>query len=691
MLKMKKIFQSSLGSKSKARKPIGITHKRQNKLLKDRSILKINDINNSVLTSVPSKFKLAFGFKRKSPNNESISFPSFDSHSHSSSHIHSHSLSSSFSLPLYEKSNWKLLLNENYQKIMETIGIPTPNETQCRAIPFILKSNSQVYIGAETGSGKTLAYLVPIIHKIKMEEMETIQMKEIENQNQNHSKETIPTIENQNALNTFESNNFNENKNSPDFILSPSSKSFNFGKSGKGGGPKGIILVPTYELVNQTIEVAKQLAHHVKLRFRLLKSNMTNKEINHLFPMDLLISTPFMLQSFIQRGIINLIDTRHLVIDEADTLLSDDYLDSIQFILNSMNGKNGNLRENNFSLSIPSQSLLAINKNSNSNSNFQYTINKNSNLVTSNLGTNLADSTSSSSSLSTMILSSATMNIKIGKFIQKYWSNMNIITTNNFHHLNGTNCKFKFHFIGMEGRERKCQTILNNHSSLATIIFCNRSRTAERLHDWFTAANTGNQNENINESNLNSNSNFDSNFNPFLSVIPSVVHGLVPDHQRKVIMNKFRQGSIKHLITTDLNSRGIDTTFVDHVIMYDCPRNVMDFIHRAGRTARGENRFGLVSVIYGKKNKELVQFIKMSLRQNKSLAEPIRNKNTKKLNNKMERMNRMKEGGKMERKGKIYKEKSSISLKSSRNEKGKNNLNMKNMKNNLNLNRKNKK
>jgi superfamily II DNA/RNA helicase len=44
---------------------------------------------------------------------------------------------------------------------------------------------------------------------------------------------------------------------------------------------------------------------------------------------------------------------------------------------------------------------------------------------------------------------------------------------------------------------------------------------------------------------------------------------------------QFSDGEAQILISTDLASRGIDTVaMIDHVILYDFPQNVIDYIHR---------------------------------------------------------------------------------------------------------------
>jgi len=66
----------------------------------------------------------------------------------------------------------------------------------------------------------------------------------------------------------------------------------------------------------------------------------------------------------------------------------------------------------------------------------------------------------------------------------------------------------------------------------------------------------------------------------------SATHGDLEQDQRQVILNEFRTGSSRILITTDLLARGIDVHGVSLVINYDLPRNFEKYIHRIGRSGR---------------------------------------------------------------------------------------------------------
>jgi translation initiation factor 4A len=66
----------------------------------------------------------------------------------------------------------------------------------------------------------------------------------------------------------------------------------------------------------------------------------------------------------------------------------------------------------------------------------------------------------------------------------------------------------------------------------------------------------------------------------------SSMHGDMEQKEREVIMEEFRSGSSRVLITTDLLARGIDVQQVSLVINYDLPTNKENYIHRIGRSGR---------------------------------------------------------------------------------------------------------
>jgi superfamily II DNA/RNA helicase len=67
-----------------------------------------------------------------------------------------------------------------------------------------------------------------------------------------------------------------------------------------------------------------------------------------------------------------------------------------------------------------------------------------------------------------------------------------------------------------------------------------------------------------------------------------VLHGDMDQKERNRIMALFRQGTINTLIATDLAARGLDIPGVELVINFDVPRTGVHYIHRIGRTGRGD-------------------------------------------------------------------------------------------------------
>jgi ATP-dependent RNA helicase RhlE len=65
---------------------------------------------------------------------------------------------------------------------------------------------------------------------------------------------------------------------------------------------------------------------------------------------------------------------------------------------------------------------------------------------------------------------------------------------------------------------------------------------------------------------------------------------------RTAALDSFRQGQHRIMVATDIAGRGIDVPGIEHVINFDIPESVEDYIHRAGRTARAEAK-GTVSTI----------------------------------------------------------------------------------------------
>ncbi|PCJ56460.1 MAG: hypothetical protein COA79_18640 [Planctomycetota bacterium] len=64
------------------------------------------------------------------------------------------------------------------------------------------------------------------------------------------------------------------------------------------------------------------------------------------------------------------------------------------------------------------------------------------------------------------------------------------------------------------------------------------------------------------------------------------IHGDLPQYKRDKVLQDFKSGKFKYLVATDVASRGLHIDGITHVINFDLPDEVEDYIHRVGRTAR---------------------------------------------------------------------------------------------------------
>lgn len=65
-----------------------------------------------------------------------------------------------------------------------------------------------------------------------------------------------------------------------------------------------------------------------------------------------------------------------------------------------------------------------------------------------------------------------------------------------------------------------------------------------------------------------------------------VIHANKGQNTRINSINDFKDGNIRVLVATDVASRGIDVSEVSHVINFDVPIVIEDYVHRIGRTGR---------------------------------------------------------------------------------------------------------
>lgn len=188
------------------------------------------------------------------------------------------------------KLDKKLLLN-----LLEA-GFVEPTAVQCESIPVSLDLRDLIAC-APTGSGKTLAFLIPLVQKI---------------------------------LDSTEPNS-------------------------KNSGIKGLVISPTNELAVQTFEELQTLCRGKSLTIGVLSKQLASK-INHKVinsaKYDILISTPLRLIDAVKQGNAALSKVSHLVIDEADKLFDQGFVEQTDDILSHCT--NPAITKAMFSATIPS-------------------------------------------------------------------------------------------------------------------------------------------------------------------------------------------------------------------------------------------------------------------------------------------------------------------------------------------------
>jgi ATP-dependent RNA helicase RhlE len=86
------------------------------------------------------------------------------------------------------------------------------------------------------------------------------------------------------------------------------------------------------------------------------------------------------------------------------------------------------------------------------------------------------------------------------------------------------------------------------------------------------------------------------------------MHGGKEQADRLEVMKAFKSGEVKVLIATDISARGIDIPNVEYVVNYDLPDQVENYVHRVGRTGRG-NQKGLAVSFCSQEEKAILSEI----------------------------------------------------------------------------------
>lgn len=94
----------------------------------------------------------------------------------------------------------------------------------------------------------------------------------------------------------------------------------------------------------------------------------------------------------------------------------------------------------------------------------------------------------------------------------------------------------------------------------------------------------------------------------------TAIHSKKSQGARTSALKKFKEGSLRVLVATDLLARGIDIQFLPCVINFELPRSPKDFVHRIGRTGRAENP-GIAITFFGHEEEHHFKVIQKKIKK----------------------------------------------------------------------------
>lgn len=446
-----------------------------------------------------------------------------------------------------------------------------PTEIQAMTIPASIDPNKKspyTLCAAETGSGKTLAYLVPVMHQLKTQEDETIAKYQSEG----------GSVDNDDGD--------NEDEESRKIRALSSLRRFN--------QPRAIVLLPSRELVAQVASILKEFSHSVKLRTLAISHSWAPKGVMQRLasgPVDVIVATPASLLDYLpkdtrhdeesrkvrggssSRNRLSLASLTHLVIDEADTMFDHGFGGEVTKIVKQAKS-----------------------------------------VVTNDDRDPVA-----------ITVVSATLPKKISDTLDNVLPGILKITTPSLHkslpRLHQTFLDLKPYFgnrpkaiLDILAKQQQ-QIDKESRRKENTLIFCNTKHSCELLYDHLKT----NQVPGLLGILHGDASNREEILEKFKNDDYTPRSLLSTSTSTTTVAEQAGQKGGKILICTDIASRGIDTTAVNHVVLYDFPVTIVDYLHRVGRTARG-GRGGRATSLVGQKDRNLAERIMMGIRMGTVLS-----------------------------------------------------------------------
>lgn len=373
--------------------------------------------------------------------------------------------------------------------------------------------------------------------------------------------------------------------------------------------PIGVVLVPTRELAYQVYKFFNQLItsptdldstsipeeqrsyvdylNNLNVVIDLhpgqikAKEIVTNEKLNSLEnaqkPVDILITLPGQLEDRLAKNQLNSAYLRQFVVDEADTLLDDSFSRVTMKCLNK-------LKLNLLLPQVDENLLTNGEEESNDEKMIKFYL---------SLDERLRDPSVQ------LIFSSATVPSELRRFLENLVNMETQMETIKTNKINRLMLHVPQKFIRTNGKKRPelllelvKKELDRKHTQRTLMIFCYRSKTALYVAKY------------LKENNVDC----------------ELLTKALTNRQREAVVSRFFNQHVRVLCCTDIASRGWDTVHVNHVINFEMPQYIADYLHRVGRVGRlnyaknnGSN--GLVTnFIVNRFDAELVMNIEKSLR-----------------------------------------------------------------------------
>ncbi|KAJ1340057.1 hypothetical protein BSLG_005381 [Batrachochytrium salamandrivorans] len=101
------------------------------------------------------------------------------------------------------------------------------------------------------------------------------------------------------------------------------------------------------------------------------------------------------------------------------------------------------------------------------------------------------------------------------------------------------------------------------------------------------------------------------------------IHGSKDQEEREFAIRSFKECKADVLVATDIASKGLDFAMIQHVINFDMPKEIEDYVHRIGRTGRSGKTGVATTFINRNSSEQILLDLKYLLREAKQRVPPV--------------------------------------------------------------------